>query len=407
MTLNQISPSSFSAPTDVTLKLPDGNIDAHKMILAAVSPVFEKMFYGDFKEGKSVNADLPADSYNIFKLLIDFIYNGNCELECMDDILPIMEVMDRYQMKKDALCHTCSKVVLAKLDSSNYLTLLPKFVDVLNEEGINRAADKVMCYTDCSFIDKFDQTKNLPEEILLPLLQRNDISNPEIDIFNFLTKWHDYQTKELTKSLRLVPQLFQCIRYFLINPHLLLTKVIISPFVEKHLLTEAIDYLYQGSQEESKSSCKCGECNGTVKHTIRRPRSAINIISYWLSNDNVKYSSENTATVFWGSNTSLSPQPLQNGSYAFTIQIIHNAENFPFSSLSLNIHDSGNVQCNVAIKKANVSITILVYDEDVFLKIVDDAHVVSNSNIIGKAPFKISITGRCSSSGATLKIQTW
>ena len=405
MTLNQISPSSFSAPTDVTLKFPDGNIDAHKMILAAVSPVFEKMFYGDFKEGKSVNADLPADSYNIFKLLIDFIYSGNCKLECMDDILPIMEVVDRYQMKKDALCHTCSKIVLAKLDSSNYLTLLSKFVDVLNEESINRAADKVMCYTDCSFIDKFDQTKNLPEEILLPLLQRNDISNPEIDIFNFLTKWHDYQTKELTKTLRLVSQLFQCIRYFLINPHLLLTKVIICPFVEKHLLTEAIDYLYQGSQEESKGSCKCGECNGTVERTIRRPRSAVNVISYWLSNGNAKYSSENTVTV---SNTSLGPQHLQNGSYVFTLQIIYDAVNVSFPSLSLNIHDSGNVQCNVAIEKANVSITILVYDEDVFLKIVDDAHVVSNFNIIGKTPFKISITGRWpSKSIATLNIQTW
>ena len=100
MTLNQIYASSFSAPTDVTLKLPEGNIDAHKMILAAVSPVFERMFYGDFKEGKSRTADLPVDKYKIFKMLIDFIYNGSCKLECMDDILPLVEVMDRYQMKK-------------------------------------------------------------------------------------------------------------------------------------------------------------------------------------------------------------------------------------------------------------------------------------------------------------------
>ena len=47
--LIQISPGSFSPPTDVTLKLSDGSIDAHKMILAAVSPVFERMFYGDLR----------------------------------------------------------------------------------------------------------------------------------------------------------------------------------------------------------------------------------------------------------------------------------------------------------------------------------------------------------------------
>ena len=326
-----------------------------------MSPVFERMFYGDFKVGNSRIADLPADKYNIFKMLIDF------KLERMDDVLPLVEVMDCYQMKKDVLYHMCGKIVLARLDSSNYLTLLPKFVSVLNKESVNRAADKVMCYTNCSFINEFDETKSLPEEILLPLLQRNDIPNPEIDIFDYLIKWHEYQTKELTKKLGLVSQLFQCIRYFLINPHLLLIKVVICPFVEKHLLTEAIEYLYQGSLEVSKSGCKCGECSKSVM--IRRPRSAINVISYWLFNGNAKYASENIATLGPNYNNSISlcPQPLENGSYAFTIQIIYNVDDFPFSSLSLDIHDSGNVQCNVAIKKANISVTILVYNKDAFL----------------------------------------
>ena len=137
------------------------------MILAAVSPVFERMFYGDFKEGKSRTADMPTDSYKVIKLLVDLVYSGGCKPDSLDDILPLNEVMDRYQMKKGAFHHMCGEVVLAKLDASNYLTVLPKFVSVLNKESINRAADKVMCYTNCSFVDKFDETKNLPEEILL------------------------------------------------------------------------------------------------------------------------------------------------------------------------------------------------------------------------------------------------
>ena len=136
------------------------------MILAAASPVFEKMFYGDFKEGISTIAVLPADNYKVFKLLIDFIYNGSCKMDCMDDILPLLEVMDCYQLRKGAFYDICSKVILANLDSSNYLTVLPKFVGVLNEESIQKAADKVMCYTNSIFIDKFDNTKDLPEEVL-------------------------------------------------------------------------------------------------------------------------------------------------------------------------------------------------------------------------------------------------
>ena len=330
LTFNQISPSTFSVPTDVTLKLPDGNIDAHRMILAAVSPVFERMFYGDFKEGKSRIADLPADSYKVIKLLVNLVYNGSCRPDSLDDILPLNEVMDRYQMKKGAFYHMYGEVVLTQLNSSNYLTLLPKFVGVLNKECINRAADKVMCYTNCSFIDKFDQTKNLPEEILLPLLQRNDIPNPELDIFDFLIKWHEYQTKELKKTLNLVSELFQCIRYFLINPHLLHTKVAICPLVDKNTLTEAIDYIYQKPLKLDDSNCKCGECNPPGVHTYRRfmIRCTVSICTCWkplrgqtwIYNPDDQYEFQ-----FSGNNAGITnftqSQSLKNGAYVFSILI--------------------------------------------------------------------------------------
>ena len=408
MSLNQISLNSFSPPADVTLKLSDGSIDAHRMILAAVSPVFEKMFYGDFKEGKSTIVDLPADNYKVFKLLIDFIYNGSCKMDCMDDILPLLEVMDRYQLKKGAFYHMCGTVVITNLNSSNYLTLLQKFVCVMNTESLKKAADKIMCYTNSNFIDKFDETKELPEEVLLLLLQRNDIANPEIDIFYFLLRWLNYQTSELQKTPKLVSQLFQCIRYFLIVPHLLLTMVSVYPFIDKQLLTEAINHLYQGSPEAGDSSCKCDECDckQPVMHSIGRLRSPINIVTYWLSKSNVKYNSDNTATVSFQSKVSttvLGSQVLRNGSYAFSIHVQHYS-NPP--SLSLNICDHGNMQYNISLGKDNLTITLLVYNDDVYFKASDGAHVISNFNITGKGPFKISVTGTASHH-TTLKIQSW
>ena len=193
LTLIQISSSSFSPPTDVTLKLPDGSIDVHRMILAAVSPVFERMFYGEFKEGKSVIVELPNDTSKTMKLLIDFVYYGNCELNNLDDIFPLLEVFDRYQINKLPFYHSCSEFILANLDSSNYLVLLPKFSSVMSEEGIRKAACKVMHYTNNDFITKFDSTKELPEKVLLYLLQM-DTANHEVDVFDFLVKWHDYQS---------------------------------------------------------------------------------------------------------------------------------------------------------------------------------------------------------------------
>ena len=152
MSLIQISPGSFSPPTDVTLKLSDGNIDAHKMILAAVSPIFERMFYGDFKEGNTKEVELPKDSYKIVNPLVDFIYNGSCKLENLDEIVSLLEIVERYQINKAPLQHMCDEAILPQLDSSNYLTLLPKYVSVMSEEGHKKAVDKVMSYTNNDFV---------------------------------------------------------------------------------------------------------------------------------------------------------------------------------------------------------------------------------------------------------------
>ena len=59
----------------------------------------------------------------------------------------------------------CSEFILAQMEPSNYLTLLPKFATVLSEEGIRKAANKVMFYTNSDFITLFDSTKDLPKEV--------------------------------------------------------------------------------------------------------------------------------------------------------------------------------------------------------------------------------------------------
>ena len=100
-------------------------------------------------------------------------------------------------------------------------------------------------------------------------------------------------------------------------------------------------------------------------------------------------------------------QQLKNGLYTFSFHITY-TERFPFSSLSLNISGNGNVHCNVSIKTDNPVFTLLVYNDDIYFKMTDNAHVVTNFNIIGKAPFKISISGKLASrSAGTFKIQTW
>ena len=189
-----ISSESFTPSTDVTFKFSDGrSIKAHGMILAAVSPVFDRMFYGDFKEGKSKEVDLPAESYNSTKLLIDFIHTRTCEIESLDDIVPLMELFDRYQINKAPIQHVFNETILSQLTSSNYFTLVPKYSSLMNKESHKRIADKIMNFTKNNFVSNFDEVKDLPEEIMLLLLQSDGIPTYEGDILEFLIKWYNYQ----------------------------------------------------------------------------------------------------------------------------------------------------------------------------------------------------------------------
>ena len=394
LTLIQISRSSFSLPADVILKLPGGSIEAHRSILAAVSPVFEKTFYGNVKEGKSMTVDLPNDNYKIMSLLVDFVYQGKCELKDLDDIFPVLEAFDKYQINKIPFYHMCSEFILAQIEPSNYLTLLPKFASLMSEEGIRKAANKVMFYTNSDFITSFDSTKDLPEEVLLQLLQM-DITNHEIDVFEFLVKWHDYQTKDLRKSLKLSCKLFQCIRYSLIIPQILTSKVIPRcDLVNKQLIFDAYHYIY--------NSCSpLGEYNGKecsqepIGPTLRKPKCSLKIEWVYRSNATVKHDTLDEYKITYAScscpashNSLIMSSPLlRNGTYTFSVLgiTVTPPSNYshpdPGAPLSITITSQPNNCLYYHPVISDSLITVYTHDEYLFLKVIEGDKVKSTTSI--------------------------
>ena len=257
-------------PTDVTLKLSDGRIKAQKMMLACVSPVFERMFYGNFKEAKSKVVDLPNDSHKIMKLLLDIVFEENCEMESLDDIIPLMEVVERYQINKTPVQQMCDGAILTQM---NYYVLLPKFAKMMHKDNVEKAADKVMKLTNNDFIANTTHAKNIPEQVLLCLLHHNDFSIHDVKIFEFLVYWHSHQM-HLGISLQLTDELFACVRYTRIVPQILSSRVANSycTLVDKQLLAKAYQFIYNSCDKLGNDSGKCFKV-----HRFRRPGNSLNL----------------------------------------------------------------------------------------------------------------------------------
>ena len=379
-------------PMDITLQLSDGNIKANKMMLGIVSPVFKKMLYGSFKEASSSEVDLPKDNYKIMKLLFDIVFEGSSELESLDDIIPLMEVVDRYEIKKVPMQRMCDEAILAELDPSNYVNMLQKFASVMSEAGIEEAAHGVMCYCDSDFATKFKKTKNLPEEVLLCLLQRNDVYNPEIELFTFLEKWHDYQTKELKKELNLVPKLFQSIRYFLISPRLLLNMVDGCSYVDKQVMMEALDNLYTKPLNE-RQCCEGNERNNS--HKLKAPRH-FRTIEWNFYNDpkpSMMYRGNICHVQYYNTKKPdggriLYSKPLKNGTYSINISEC-------WRNLSLSICACATAEClyEIPVNRATggIAAILFVYEGDLFLKVLEGCKVRTTHSATTQNTFHIQI----------------
>ena len=375
-------------PMDVTFQLSDGSIKANKMMLGIVSPVFKNMLYGSFKEASSSEVDLPKDNYKIMKLLFDVVFGDSFELESLDDIIPLMEVVDRYQIKKVQMLRVWDEIILAKSDP---VTLFQKFSGVMSAAGMEEAAKKFMCFCNNDLVANFDSIKDLPEEIVLLLLQRDDINNPEVDLFYFLVKWHDYHAKELNKPLHLLSQLFQSIRYFLISPRLLLTKVASCRFVDKQILKEALNDVYTKSLDESSDKQK-------------GPRLLSNIHWSMDGEGRIKYDEEekNLCHInFKCVEDRLVSTELKNGIYQFDILS-------KFNDLNLSVHDYPGESCLYIISLrpkyvrclTTTTINLFVYEEDIFMKTTMNHEVLATYSITASSV-------RMKISGNTLKIRRY
>ncbi|CRK90613.1 CLUMA_CG004315, isoform A [Clunio marinus] len=135
--------TSSGTLSDFTFIVNGRRLEVHKAILAARSPVFERMFTGDFRESASKVQEIKDVSPDIFEEFLFFLYTG----ELRNDDTPFEDLIiiaDRYQVT-DLLKHCESKML--------------KNINGENAETIYRITNSIQCHTQLKQIS-FDMIQN-------------------------------------------------------------------------------------------------------------------------------------------------------------------------------------------------------------------------------------------------------
>jgi len=201
MTLKEIRWGHFLGddpplPPDVTFKLIEGEVvvgelKAHKYLLASVSPVFRKQFFGKLAEEKNV-IDIKETTYYAFKYLMEYIYNGLSEINedeiGLEEIFEIVNLAEKYDIKtlRDEIPRLLGDILI---DESNVLdvsriAMVFKHFEVISNQLLSKCSDylKLILKTDEDLDNFCNSFVHCPydHQVVLDLLRKGETDEENI-----------------------------------------------------------------------------------------------------------------------------------------------------------------------------------------------------------------------------------
>ncbi|QQP38795.1 Uncharacterized protein FKW44_019477, partial [Caligus rogercresseyi] len=156
--------------TDVRLHVADFGLRAHKIILSACSPYFEKLFTGDRVENKETNVNLEVCcSVDSLKELVDYMYNGIMEVtpDNLEDVLRFSDFLLLENTRSAIL-----KFLQQNLTNENCLRYLHLGRLYCSEELVSSA----LRYLKCHFHSIYEENPNFSDislDDMMDLIRQN------------------------------------------------------------------------------------------------------------------------------------------------------------------------------------------------------------------------------------------
>lgn len=189
---------------DVVLKVENCKLPSHRLVLAASSLYFERMFTNGMCEETKTEITLNQVTANAIKRLLEFSYTSKLEVNS-SFVLEIFEAADMLQFSSARVF--CQDFLLEQIQESNCLCFMV-YADAFSSEPLYEKAKlcaaknfKTVCHTK-DFLE-------LPVSHAVNLLREDNIEMEyEEHVYKAMKCWISYD--ESRKQF--IPELFKCIR---------------------------------------------------------------------------------------------------------------------------------------------------------------------------------------------------
>nr|XP_022301897.1 BTB and MATH domain-containing protein 47-like [Crassostrea virginica] len=170
--------------TDFTFIVDNRKFHVAKVVLIDASPVFRRMFKGDFKEKNITELELPGKDGTIFEFFLRCIYPRECTLT-EESVFQVLPLADEYDVK--CIQQKCEEWLLTELELK-YAKVSPHYINVKNSiEYLTKwmyyaekyrldklyatALDKLLPFRLRSYIDS-ENYKMMPETMKREILEK-------------------------------------------------------------------------------------------------------------------------------------------------------------------------------------------------------------------------------------------
>ena len=221
---------------DVTFKTSDGgSVSAHRVIVAAGSPVFHAMLYGNMKESNQKEIELPTVDSKTLLTLLTFVYTGtvNIDPQCVEKVLDATYYFNIAYLENQLI-----DFITKSLDITNIVDIA-LFANNSNFPCLFESCLSFM-YHNADTVARDASFTRLSSDIVLKFCKSSELKIKEVVLFLAVDQWYKNQDQATEEAV--VEEIFREIRYPLISEVDLVNLVRPLKMANPDLYTAALEY---------------------------------------------------------------------------------------------------------------------------------------------------------------------